>query len=128
MFCKVPTRLASLQTGPSTLPPCGCKRRRELAVVDRRGEARTAPRRALGGGRRAGRSLTERKGGGCRGSRAVFRRDPDDGLAEILAAEQPDEAAGGVLQAVDEVLAVLDPAVTNQCADLGEEIRLLTGE
>ena len=38
----------------------------------------------------------------------AFRRDSDDGLAEVLAAEQPDEAARGLLQAVDDVVSVHD--------------------
>ena len=54
--------------------------------------------------------------------------DADEHLAEVLAAQEPDQGARGVLQAVDDVLAVLDAAVADQRADLGQEIRLLAGE
>ncbi len=54
-----------------------------------------------------------------------FRSDSDQQLAEVLAAQQPDQGAGGVLQAVDDVLAVADPPLPHHRPDLGQEIRLL---
>src|SRR5262249_22720093 len=59
---------------------------------------------------------------------AILRCYADDYLAEVLAAEKSDESTGRVLQPVNDVLAVLDPAVADHRGDLRQEVRLLISE
>jgi 4-amino-4-deoxy-L-arabinose transferase-like glycosyltransferase len=54
-----------------------------------------------------------------------FHGDSDQHLAEVLAAQESDQGAWGVLQAVDDVLAVLDSPLSHHRPDLGQEVRLL---
>jgi hypothetical protein len=44
---------------------------------------------------------------------------------QVFPSQEPDQSARGVLQAIDDVLAVLDAALAYQRADLGREILLL---
>src|SRR5215207_10204386 len=53
---------------------------------------------------------------------ALLLRDAHHELAEVLALEQAHEGLGRVVEAVDHVLAVLDPALAQPLADLGREL------
>src|SRR5208282_2988518 len=50
------------------------------------------------------------------------RADTDNLLAEVLASQQADQFAGGVLQSIRDVFAVLDLAVPQPAAHVGDEI------
>src|SRR2546426_11179441 len=49
--------------------------------------------------------------------------DLDEHLAEVLAAEQADERLGRLLEALDDVLAVLQLALAQPARAVGEELR-----
>lgn len=50
------------------------------------------------------------------------RADTDNLLAEVLASQQADQFAGGILQSIRDVFAVLDLAVPQPAAHVGDEI------
>src|SRR4051794_31341717 len=56
---------------------------------------------------------------------ALLLRDAHHELAEVLALEQAHEGLRRVVEAVDHVLAVLDPALAQPLADLGRELTRL---
>ena len=97
------------------------------AVVERIGSA--AVLRAMAQGLRA--HLGEWIGRFLRGhgSRVSLKlRDPHQPLAEILAAQQPDQRARRLLQPVDHVLAVLDAAFLQPRRHVAQEIGVAGGE
>jgi transposase len=57
-----------------------------------------------------------------------IRRNPDHQLTEVVALQEPLEGLGRVLQPVDEVLPILDPALADPAAHPVDELRFLFGE